>query len=81
MIDMWSLALGILLGAIGMAIEGYVLYGSIRETERICESQLRRREEWIRCLEMEISRLKKERAAGDVDNGSNRLQIHRQQDV
>ena len=60
MIDVWSLALGIILGLIGIVLHGYFLHGYIKETEDIYKDQIRRRDKWIQFLERENSRLERE---------------------
>ena len=72
MIDIWSFAFGLILGVIGIVLEGYALYGHIKETEWIYENQIRRRDDWIQCLESELSKLKEERAKADAGSQDRR---------
>ena len=60
MIDVWSMALGLLAGLAGMLLEGYCFLIRMKDQEEMHDSQLFRRDEWIRYLEKENSRLKKE---------------------
>ena len=81
MFDIMSFALGLVLGVIGMVIEGYCTLAAHNKNKKMYESQIRRREEMLAIKEKHLSNLNVEVDSLRKRNERLRMELERKSGV